>query len=366
MVDQNDIARVVAEKLPPGFSVTAVGQIRRVTVIRIEGVDIGAQLDIRSLLSALEEESLDASWNRDSTGATLLRIKRGSKSKIPWKHLILFLVTVLTVLIFPSYYRYLFLVSTESTIAAPVGLLDWISRSELWDIGWGLNFAGWLMGILLAHEFGHYFAGVRRKIKVTLPFFIPAPTQLGTFGAVIRFKSPIENRRDLIEVGAAGPIAGFIVAVIAVWIGLLQTDPTSRGLFSFEYESILMSFLGDMMFGDSLGPSVDLAPAAFAGWVGLLVTALNLLPISQLDGGHIVYGMFGKKQRLVAYFTMAGLFLAGFYWPGWWFYGFLAVFFGPFHGPTLDDQIPVSSNAKVMGWISIIIFALTLNLRPFG
>ena len=162
--------------------------------------------------------------------------------------------------------------------------------------------------ILGAHEFGHYFAGVKNGVRTTLPLFIPAPPGLfllGTFGAMIVIKDPIPNRRVLMEIGVAGPIAGFIVAVPTLIIGLFLSEivpPTGQGGFSFG-SSIIMIVLSKAILGVtplSIDFNIQLHPIALAGWVGLFVTAINLFPIGQLDGGHVLYALLGKKSQVWA------------------------------------------------------------------
>ena len=160
--------------------------------------------------------------------------------------------------------------------------------------------------ILGAHEFGHYFAGVKNGVRTTLPLFIPAPPGLfllGTFGAMIAIKDPIPNRRVLMEIGVAGPIAGFIVAVPTLIIGLFFSEivaPTGERGFSFG-SSVIMIVLSKAILGVtplSADFDIQLHPIALAGWVGLFVTAINLFPIGQLDGGHILYALLGKKSQI--------------------------------------------------------------------
>jgi len=369
---RDTILQVLGELLRGRFTVTAVGSLGEETIVRIEplqnpaeplSVLDGAVLDaITVKLNSLDYE---CAWLERSDG-TYLRVRTPDSKQIPWKNILIFALTVVTVFFFPQYSHYAVVTQLDFG-QTPLGFIEWLTQPSAWLVGWGASFTFWLLGILLAHEFGHYFAGRHRNLRLTLPFFIPFPNFIGTMGAVIRFKSPIENRRDLIEVGAAGPIAGFVVAVVAIWVGLMNTDPTIPGTFSFDGESLLMTFMGKTILGESaFGHTLRLAPAAFAGWVGVLITALNMLPLSQLDGGHVTYGLFGKKQRPIALLAFAGLFWAGFQWPVWWVYGVLALVFKPFHFPTLDDDFPVPNSAKVIGWIALIIFALTLIINPLG
>jgi membrane-associated protease RseP (regulator of RpoE activity) len=225
-----------------------------------------------------------------------------------------------------------------------------------------------LMAILLFHEFGHYLAGKRRGVLMSLPYFIPAPNIVGTFGAIIKSRSPFTNRRDLIEVGATGPIAGFVISIIALSIGLYHSEIVQANIEGGMIlgDSLLLKFLAWLIIGPiPEGYDFYLAPAAFAGWVGLLVTMINLLPLGQLDGGHIIYGLIGRKQHLVSKFFIVVMMLLGFWWQGWWFFGLLVFLFGIYHPPTLDDNRPISTGARIMGLMAILIFVICFIPVPF-
>jgi len=255
-------------------------------------------------------------------------------------NILLFLATVATVYYFPSF----------ETAAQRV------------------EFTVALMSILVFHEFGHYLAGRRRGVFMSLPYFIPAPNFIGTFGALIKSQSPITNRRDLIETGAAGPIAGFVIAVFALAIGLdnsraIMADPA--GYIQFG-DSLLTKFLSWLLVDPvPAGHSLLLSPAASAGWVGLLVTMLNLLPLGQLDGGHIMYGLLGRKQHLLAVPFLAFMILLGFWWPGWWFFGALVFIMRIRHPATLNDGMEVPRSARILGWTAVFIFIICFIPVPF-
>ena len=227
--------------------------------------------------------------------------------------------------------------------------------------------------ILGAHEFGHYFAGVKNGVKTTLPLFIPAPPGLflfGTFGAMIAIKDPIPNRRVLMEIGAAGPIAGFIVAVPTLIIGLYLSDivePTGEGGFSFG-SSVIMILLSKLILGVtplSADFNIQLHPVAFAGWVGLFVTAINLFPIGQLDGGHIIYSLFGKKSKNWAKCFFIFLLSLIYFWPSWGIWAVLLIVITRFKSAPLlnDDVLPLKKHRKI-GYIAIVIFILTFVPVP--
>ena len=169
----------------------------------------------------------------------------------------------------------------------------------------GLPFSITLLTILLFHEFGHYFMAKKHRVEASLPYFIPAPSIIGTFGAVIKMRSPLYSKRSLLDIGAAGPLAGVVVAIPATMIGLYFSEikPIAgmQGGISLG-SSLLFSFLSRITIG--VVPEhydIFLHPMAFAGWIGLLVTMLNLIPVGQLDGGHIAYAIFGQKTSLSAF-----------------------------------------------------------------
>ncbi len=227
--------------------------------------------------------------------------------------------------------------------------------------------------ILGAHEFGHYFAGVKNGVKTTLPLFIPAPPGLflfGTFGAMIAIKDPIPNRRVLMEIGAAGPVAGFIVAVPTLIIGLYLSDivePLGEGGFSFG-SSIIMILLSKLILGVtplSADFNIQLHPVAFAGWVGLFVTAINLFPIGQLDGGHIIYSLFGKKSKNWAKYFFIFLLSLIYFWPSWGIWAVLLIVITRFKSaPLLDDDVLPLKKHRIIGYIAIVIFILTFVPVP--
>jgi membrane-associated protease RseP (regulator of RpoE activity) len=199
----------------------------------------------------------------------------------------------------------------------------------------GLLFSISLLLILGAHEFGHYWASKKNSVLSTLPYFIPAPPMFiaGTFGAFIQIKQRIPNRRVLMEIGAAGPIAGFVVALPMLALGLYLsrvTPSVAMGGVSFGSSFILNLFSEVILGVDPSSPfiNIHLHPFAFAGWIGMLVTALNLMPVGQLDGGHIIYALFPDKHRLIGKLFFVALFPLGYFWPGWFFWAVMIVLMG--------------------------------------
>lgn len=237
----------------------------------------------------------------------------------------------------------------------------------------GFLFSISLILILGTHEFGHYWASRKNNVRATLPFFIPAPPIFiaGTFGAFIQIKELIPNRRVLMEIGAAGPIAGFIVAVPTLVIGLLLSEVTEadtvHGL-TFG-SSILLAVLSKLILGVTPfteGVNIHLHPIAFAGWIGLFVTALNLLPIGQLDGGHVIFSLFKVKHRLLSRLFFLLLFPLGYFWQGWLFWATMILLIGFKSAPLVDDSVLPDRKHKWMGYTSIIIFVLTFIPVPFS
>jgi membrane-associated protease RseP (regulator of RpoE activity) len=271
---------------------------------------------------------------------------------IPPLNIILFLATILSIYFVPVFMASHF--NLELTLSAL-------------KQGTGIQFAIALVSILLCHEMGHYIAGRRRGIVTTWPYFIPAPNMFGTFGAVIASKSPFWNRRDLLEVGAAGPIAGWVVALAWLIYGLphSQLVAVPVGGQGELGDSIILSALVKVMLGNP-PPGFDwgLSEAAFAGWAGLLVTALNMLPIGQMDGGHILYGLVRKNQRYFAWGVAIALFGLGFQSPVWWLIGALGILFRVEHPPTLNDAQAPSLTARIMGITALIILILSFAPIP--
>ncbi len=224
----------------------------------------------------------------------------------------------------------------------------------------GLPFSATLMGILLVHEMGHFVVSRLHGVDATPPYFIPGPPVLiGTFGAFIRMRTPT-NRRALFDVGAAGPWAGFLVAVPAVLYGLAH----SGGGVALG-DSLVFRALARVALGVSPADvTIILHPVALAGWFGLFVTFLNLLPVGQLDGGHVVYALLGRAHRWVARAALAVIvFLATRGWGGWVLWAILVAFLGLDHPPTIDDR-PLDVRRQIAAWLTIGLFAGTFMPTP--
>ncbi len=241
------------------------------------------------------------------------------------------------------------------------------------DLVKGIPFSFTLMSILFVHEMGHYVTSKYYGVKTTLPYFIPgpwAPFGIGTFGAFIRMRSPILRKNALLDIGAAGPIAGFVVSIFAVGIGLysskiveIQEGNALLRLGDPLMFTFLAHFLGKV---PPAGYDVALSSVAFAGWFGLFVTSMNLLPIGQLDGGHIAYALLGRKQRFLSIGMVAILIILGVIgWPGWYIWAILISFLGLQHPPTIDEDVPLDLKHQLIGWGSIVLFIVTFMPVPF-
>ncbi len=273
--------------------------------------------------------------------------------KIPPLHIVLFLATVVTTLLAGSMME---------------GGIPWRYFSDLWL---GIPFSATLLLILGTHEFGHYYFARKHHVDATLPYFIPAPTFIGTFGAVIKIKSPIRRRAALLQIGAAGPIAGFLVALPALIIGLVNSqvvDVSSDLAGIILGDSLLMKLL-TVIIHPGLGANQDilLHPMAFAGWIGLLVTMLNLLPIGQLDGGHIAYAIFGEKHNKYVWWIFAALLPLGLLSLNWlvWAALILVLMRTAKHPPIMDITTPLASKDRLIGIATLVIFILCFIPTPF-
>jgi len=246
----------------------------------------------------------------------------------------------------------------------------------------GLLFSLPLLAILFTHEMGHYITARHYQVDVSPPFFLPGfppPFGIGTFGAFIRLRTIVSDRRQLLDIGAAGPIAGFIVAVPILWIGLLHSHPTTMENFHgmvvrlgddllFPGDSIVTLLLRQMVPGGAASGDVLLHPTAFAGWFGMFVTMLNLLPMAQLDGGHIVYAATPRLHQPVARAFWVIVMLLGWFWFGWLVWGFIVLLLSRGqlrHPPVLDVYRPLPASRRWLAWLSLVLFILTFAPAPF-
>ena len=267
-------------------------------------------------------------------------------------HLVLFIITFFTTLVAGA------LQSGANIVAEPEKIYK------------GLPFSLTLMSILLSHELSHYVASRRHNVQATLPYFIPAPTFIGTFGAFIKMKSPVTSRKALLDIGISGPLAGFIISVIVSVIGLSFSSvvPIRETRESLSLgDSLLFSTLSQLILNYQPGAQdILLHPVAFAGWIGFFVTSLNLLPIGQLDGGHIAYALFGEKHSFFSKILVPILFLLGiFLWQGWALWAVVLLILGLKHPPIFHSDIPLDGKRRFLGWLGFFIFLITFIPQPF-
>jgi membrane-associated protease RseP (regulator of RpoE activity) len=237
----------------------------------------------------------------------------------------------------------------------------------------GPVYAGAIMFTLLCHEFGHFFQSVRYGVPASFPFFIPMPgSPIGTMGAVIVMKPYVGDRRAIFDIGITGPLAGLVPAVVFSVIGLHWSQVVDTTGMKAELqlgEPLLFKGLEHLMFGP-LGPHEDVAihPLAFAGWVGVFITALNLVPIGQLDGGHVLYGLLLRRSypvaRAMLLFAMVGVVLFG-YW-GWSLMILLLMLMGALHPPTANDDIPLGTGRTILGWATLCFVPIGFTPVPFS
>ena len=236
----------------------------------------------------------------------------------------------------------------------------------------GLSYSISIIAILLAHEMGHYLMCRKYKIDATLPYFIPVPFEpFGTMGAFIRMKSPIPNKKALFDVGIAGPLAGLVVTLPVLVIGLKLSHFVPKvetpGLHIYLGESFLFKKLAEIILGpEPKGFDTLLHPMAYAGWAGLFVTALNLLPIGQLDGGHILYALFGRKSSTIYKFSL-GVFMVicALWYQGWLLLILLLILLGFRHPSPLDEYSEIDEKRRLLGYFIFIIFIISFVPVPF-
>lgn len=298
-----------------------------------------------------------------------------------WLHGLLLLLTCFTTLVVGARMEFNFLHDLAPFAAGdeyvPFFDLRWVllhpSRLLL-----GVPFSATLLLILMAHEMGHYLCCRYYGVRATLPFFIPAPTLIGTLGAVIRIKAPIRSRAALFDIGIAGPIAGFVVAVATLAAALNFSKPLAPGMgpsdlrlgfpqIFYLMHGLMHSFAPNHPIAMLPLRRVYLHPTAVAAWVGMLATALNLLPSGQLDGGHIVYAVSPRAHRVVSWITVAVLAYLGRLYVGWWMWGGLLLVMNV--ATWRQQQAPEWPMLPPSRWplavLALIMLALTFTVSPF-
>ncbi|HMQ35239.1 MAG TPA: site-2 protease family protein [Chloroflexaceae bacterium] len=272
----------------------------------------------------------------------------------------------------------LFALTVASTTFVGGQELNWETGEPYYSLASGLAFTAALLGILLAHELGHFIVARREGVAVSYPFFIPMPIfLLGTMGAFISIKEPVPNRRALLAIAVAGPLAGLAVAVPVLILGLalspvrnieeVRAALPDIGFFT-EGNSLLYAGLKILVFGRFLpsgGDDVYMHPVALAGWAGLLVTGLNLLPAGQLDGGHIFFALFGPRAATIMSMIVAVCLLGlGFLWSGWFLWAVLVALLGQGRSPLLNEVTPLSGRWRALALVGLVVFALVFTPVP--
>lgn len=286
----------------------------------------------------------------------------------------------------------LFIITIFTTMMAGAVLIGKDYFADFSNIIYGWKYSLAVLAVLTAHEFGHYFAARYHQISATLPYYIPLPLpgfHFGTLGAFIKIKSPIQNRFALLDVGAAGPISGFVVSLFFLILGYTSL-PNSEGIIQFVEtihpwgdlgegginlvlgKSLLFAFFNDFLAGGRLPMNeVYHFPFIFAGWIGLLITAINLMPIGQLDGGHILYALVGRQARLIgvsafALLIILNLFLIIQYFSFVWVLWIILIFvlIGFRHPPTMNDRVSLNSPRMVTGWFCLGLFIVCFPPLP--
>jgi membrane-associated protease RseP (regulator of RpoE activity) len=285
-----------------------------------------------------------------------------------WLHGLLLLLTFFTTLAVGAKFQYNFahhmpIIDLEDDSALPFPLM-WIVHRPA-NLLLGLPFAVSLMGILLAHEMGHYLYCRKYHVAATLPFFLPAPTLIGTLGAFIRIKSPIRTRRALFDIGIGGPIAGFVVAVPLLFVGLALSRPAPPDSKPLILGLPLIFSAVHRICGPAVPlDRIQLHPVAIAAWFGMFATALNLLPGGQLDGGHIIASVWPRAHRVISVLAIAGLLaMSWFLFTGWLLWAIFLVI--AFRHPWVPKQPQLNPRRLWIALLGVVMLAVTITPRPF-
>ena len=313
-------------------------------------------------------------WSSEPDGRHLVLTRPTVKPRERWlTHVVLFLAALFTTTM-----------SGAIIVGALPPSLDVLFNPAAWTFGFfralstGFSFSIPLLAILLCHEMGHYLTARRYQLNVSPPFFIPSPPTpygIGTFGAFIRLRTVLTDRRQLLDVGAAGPLAGFVVTVVVLWYGLAHSgvlESTSHGMSVEGWAQTLGDSPLTLLlrrFTHTDGGEVLLHPTALAGWFGVYVTLLNLLPIAQLDGGHILYAMLPRFQRQVARGFWVLIVVLGYFSTSWLVWGLVVLVLsrGQFgHPPVLDAYRPLPKSRIWLFLASVLLFVLTFIPIPLA
>jgi membrane-associated protease RseP (regulator of RpoE activity) len=315
----------------------------------------------------------------ESAGATrvseierprFVRVEAGSyaapKARL-WLHLLLLVTTMFTTTLVGAHMQYNF--------NHNLPFFDLERDLDIFTVGLrspalffaGLPFSLTLLTILMAHELGHYLACVYYGVDATLPYFLPAPTPFtGTLGAFIRIRSAIYSKRVLFDIGVAGPLAGFVFLIPALAVGLAFSKVipgiNHQGTIQLGIPA-LESILQLVIFPGVPAADIYLHPVARAAWVGMFATALNLLPVGQLDGGHVVYALLGRSHKWITQTFLLALVPLGTFWSGWWFWAVLLFFFARKH-PPVYDMTAIGNPRVKLGILALVVFLLCFSIKP--
>jgi Zn-dependent protease len=312
-----------------GYFVVLVGEYDRETVEEIK-----------------RNKIFEKTFVYEDDGRLAITLIEEKREKFPILNLIMFFLTVLSTLF--------------------VGALHLGLNPFGPDILKGWVFSLPLILILGAHEFGHFIVARKYGIPASWPYFIPFPSLIGTMGAVIRLRGFLPSRRALLHMAFAGPIAGFIVAIPILVLGLRMSQvlegEISEGIFFGE--PLIFKFLSLLVLGDVGDKVINLHPLGFAGWVGLFVTALNLIPMGQLDGGHIFYALFPRYHHIIGWLVIVLMVIGGMFWSGWFIWAFFGILVGVYHPPALFMERKLKGIDYIMGFLSLLIFVLCFTPVP--
>ena len=392
----NDLADKLLPLVRQVMSITDItlGDQKQPFAIRFRGTLISdSELAFEKLDPAFKQAGTTLLFREENDGHEILGMPGviQPKASNPVVNVILFLLTLASMLMAGTMYG--MEAPTDPSFLA-------ILQAMLQNLPNGIAFGVSLLGILLAHEFGHYFAARFHRIAVSLPYFFPFPlSYFGTFGAFIRLKEPPKNRRVLLDIGISGPIAGLVVAIPVLLVGLYLSDigplplnPIAAQGTVLEGNSLLYLASKYIVSGELLpkplhyaglspfmywvryfftglpmpfgGSDVLMHPLAWAGWAGLLVTMLNLIPAGQLDGGHAIYVLLGKATARLWPFIIGILLLLGMVWPGWYLWAALVFLMGRTYARPRDEITPLDSRRKWLAVFSLVLFILVFSPVP--
>lgn len=284
-----------------------------------------------------------------------------------WLHGLLFVLTMLTTTVVGVALQTAFDHNLPLDVEQTFGAYEMVGRNPMLLLT-GLPFSLTLAAILLAHEFGHYLACVYYRVDASLPYFLPFPSLIGTFGAFIRIRSAIFSKRILFDIGVAGPLAGFVFLLPALGVGLAfsKVIPGINHQGNIDFGVPLLQWLLERaIFPGSVGADIYLHPVARAAWIGVFATALNLLPIGQLDGGHILYALAGEKHRRISLVAIVALIPLAKLWWVWLVWAAVLYWLGRRH-PMIYDPSDVGPGRRKLGWIALVIFILCFMPAPIA